>query len=33
MEDFPKQEYIQLDVTEFEGDSLVVYPNIVLYYE
>ena len=33
MEDLPKQEYIQLDVTEFEGDSLVVYPNIVLYYE
>ena len=30
---YPKHEYIQLDSTDFEGQSLVVYPNIVLYCE
>jgi hypothetical protein len=30
---YPKHEYIQLDITDFEGDALVVYPNIVLYCE
>lgn len=30
---YPKHEYIQLDSTDFEGDALVVHPNIVLYCE
>lgn len=33
LDTYPIHEYIPIDITEFQNNSLLVYPNIVLYYD